>query len=391
MLIILILVLVVFISLGDSLRVVKKSRTYQSLSSSLSSQEELLSSSLLLTPLKPSTQANALRWVSLANKIRTDIQASSITDVSKNMGFDTSKILFLLNKSHKLEQILIQCNMCLVNSIANKYQDRGLDYDDLLFEGVKGLRKAVSKFDSKHGTKFSTYAYYWVSFYIKAALANQSSAISLPHHTYRLAIKVRSTVDRLSSLGITPTDEAIAKELNINMETFEICKRAVSLLEKDETNVQNLEKQQVFDESTWEVIKNSEIDSNDNTASLLSSAPLPNAVTNLRSNEVHDALHDALSRLPIGESKAIYERLGLLDIIPNFDFTSDKKKLPSYQSKMTKDDSKTLYLKGIRRLRRLLNDKRFPEIKNLENILLNSVEGFIEKKGGVRKVIPNML
>ena len=385
-----IVLLLLLVLLGDSLRVgtvVKKSRAYQSSTSSLSSQE------LLLTPLKPSTQASALRWISIAHNIRDDIQASSLTDVSKKMGFEVSKILFLLNKSTKLEQILIQCNMCLVNSISKQYQDRGLDYDDLLFEGVKGLRKAVSKFDSKHGTKFSTYAYYWVSFYIKAALANQSSAISLPHHTYRLAIKVRWTRERLSSLGMTPTDEAIAKELNINMETFEICKRAVSLLEKDETS-KDVEKQQpitVFDESTWEVIKNdSEIDSNDNTYGLISSAPLPNAITNLRSNEVHDALHDALKRLPIGESKAIYERLGLLDIIPNFDFIDDKKTLPSHQSKMTKEDNKTLYLKGIRRLRRLLNDKRFPEIKNLENILLNSVEGFIEKKG-VRKVIPNML
>jgi DNA-directed RNA polymerase sigma subunit (sigma70/sigma32) len=226
---------------------------------------------------------------------------------------------------------------------------------------------------------------------IKSALAHQSSAISLPHHTYRLAIKVRCTVEKLSSLGIIPTDEAIAKELNINMETFEICRRAVALVERDETQkILTIDRTQptISDESTWEIIINDGdigYDGGDNTAHLLSSSPLPNQVTNLHKNEIHGALHDALKRLPKGESKAIYERLGLLDIIPNFDIINDDKTLPSYQSNNNnnKDDSKTLYLKGIRRLRRLLNDKRFPEIKNLENILLNSFdEGYIDKKKG---------
>lgn len=285
--------------------------------------------------------------------------------------------------------------MCLVNSIAKQYQDRGIDYDDLLLEGVKGLRKALDRFDSKHGTKFSTYAYYWISFYIKSALAHQSSAISLPHHTYRLAIKIKCTIDRLSSLGIIPTDEAIAKELKINMETLAICRKAVALVERDETKKITEDKQQsttMFDESTWEVIKDDAVDgADDNTAHLLSSSPLPNAVTNLQNNEIHDALHDALRRLPKSESKAIYERLGLQDIIPTYNIANDEKTLPSYKSNK-EVDPKTLYLKGIRRLRRLLNDKKYPEFKYLESILLNSVDGYIEKKSTRKeKAISNLL
>lgn len=285
--------------------------------------------------------------------------------------------------------------MCLVNSIAKQYQDRGIDYDDLLLEGVKGLRKALDRFDSKHGTKFSTYAYYWISFYMKSALAHQSSAISLPHHTYRLAIKIKCTIDRLSSLGIIPTDEAICIELKINIETLAICRKAVALVDRDETKKITEDKQQsttMFDESTWEVIKDDAFDgADDNTAHLLSSSPLPNAVTNLQNNEIHDALHDALRRLPKSESKAIYERLGLQDIIPTYNITNDEKTLPSYKSNK-EVDPKTLYLKGIRRLRRLLNDKKYPEFKYLESILLNSVDGYIEKKiTRKEKAITNML
>ena len=272
----------------------------------------------------------------------------------------------------------------------------------MLLEGVKGLRKAVSKFDTKHGTKFSTYAYYWISFHIRAALAASSTTIALPHHTYRLAIKVKATAERLSSSGIIPTDDAIAKELNISLESFEICRRAVALVEREQIRggIEVLEKQKptsVFDESTWEEIKyDTELDANsDNTAHLLSSSPEPNAVTNLLKNEINDALNEALARLPKAESRAIYERLGLQDIIPqNFDSNNNNNNKVSPVASTSTDDSKTLYLKGIRRLRRLLNDQRFPEIKNLENILLNSVEGssMVRKKSVSRRiaVIPNI-
>jgi hypothetical protein len=121
-------------------------------------------------------------------------------------------------------------------------------------------------------------------------------------------------------------------------------------------------------------------------------------VTNLLKNEINDALNEALARLPKAESRAIYERLGLQDIIPQ-NFDSNNNNNNNNNNKVSPvatstDDSKTLYLKGIRRLRRLLNDQRFPEIKNLENILLNSVEGssMVQKKSVSRRiaVIPNI-
>ena len=49
-------------------------------------------------------------------------------------------------------------NMGLVHSVANRFRDRGADYDDLVQAGCVGLIKAVDNFDDSRGFAFSTYA-----------------------------------------------------------------------------------------------------------------------------------------------------------------------------------------------------------------------------------------
>jgi len=50
----------------------------------------------------------------------------------------------------------------LVKSFANKYSELGLLLEDLVQEGLIGLHEATSHFDETKGTKFSTYASYWI-------------------------------------------------------------------------------------------------------------------------------------------------------------------------------------------------------------------------------------
>lgn len=49
-------------------------------------------------------------------------------------------------------------NMGLVHSIANRFRNRGADYDDLVQAGCVGLIKAVDNYDEDRGFAFSTYA-----------------------------------------------------------------------------------------------------------------------------------------------------------------------------------------------------------------------------------------
>lgn len=81
---------------------------------------------------------------------------------------------------------MILANLGLVVTIARKFQGRGLALDDLVGEGNLGLIRAVASFDPDFGTRFSTYAAYWIEEAIRDALLNRTATIRLPAYIVRL-------------------------------------------------------------------------------------------------------------------------------------------------------------------------------------------------------------
>jgi len=57
---------------------------------------------------------------------------------------------------------LITSNLGLVIKLAMYYKDRGVDANELICEGNKGLITAATKFDPTLENRFSTYAYIWI-------------------------------------------------------------------------------------------------------------------------------------------------------------------------------------------------------------------------------------
>lgn len=112
---------------------------------------------------------------------------------------------------------LVQANLRLVISIAKKYENAYISVMDLIQEGNIGLLTAATKYHYSYNTRFSTYAYPWITQAITRYIRSKSGMILLPGRKEDVIRKIKTTKNRFfAEKGRAASDGEVADIMNLS-------------------------------------------------------------------------------------------------------------------------------------------------------------------------------
>src|SRR5262245_15914455 len=113
---------------------------------------------------------------------------------------------------------MVESNLRLVVATARSHAYRGVPLLDLIQEGTLGLIRAVDGFDWRRGTKFSTYAVWWIRQAVERAICDQAEPIRVPVHVQERRRRLARAENALDfELTRKPTIDELATAADLSL------------------------------------------------------------------------------------------------------------------------------------------------------------------------------
>lgn len=145
----------------------------------------------------------------------------TLTEWGKAVGMSSLDLKSCLILGTRSREKMIYANFRLVIHVAKQYEGRGLNLQDLLQEGSRGLMRSLEKFKPKAGCRFPTYAYWWIRQSIRKAIFQNSRTVRLPENVFALLKRIKDARKLCIQEGHNPTNEELAKRTGIKIKRLE--------------------------------------------------------------------------------------------------------------------------------------------------------------------------
>ena len=117
---------------------------------------------------------------------------------------------------------LVRSHLGFAVKVALEYRGMGLQMEDLLAEANLGLLEAARRFDVHRGTKFTTYAIWWIRKAILTAISAKNDLIRFPSGQLRRFKQYREAEHELRRiLGRKPSREEVSRHLSMSVRDVE--------------------------------------------------------------------------------------------------------------------------------------------------------------------------